>query len=633
MSAPPEPFTYTPLPEDGGSIRVVELLPGEFDDAIECGIFAAELDSGPSYEALSYTWGDVHNTTPIAIDGRRLHVTANLACALRYMRRPDAKRSLWIDAICINQQDVREKERQVRAIATIFKQSTQVLVWLGEEHDPLIHQHGPPPMPISEVFEVISNIAQGKSVAHLVGDNPWIRWSPSFLDLLKRAWFGRLWVVQETAVTDNPTLICGKWSIPWLHLYGAHMNSLAASLGFTANGAVAMKGALENYDALVNCWTFHQFWKTDKGLAEDELARRLLRVLVALKGKFRCSDERDRLYGILGMICAPDVVVSLPMEYEKSATAIFKELAVFMIESRKSLDILFGDRVNFDSSEYPGKPSWVPTWKAYSTVTRGFFMPPHIWKEGEAQEPRQPALADFRFNEDHSILYVKGSIVGGLSGIGTPPPYYPKDSGGKERRKALSQLLTMWENEVVHLPPLRAKGREDEFQAALGEMTTLWTPEIVHTPSWRAKWAYQRDAIEAFRTTLFHTEWPGYRSPVSQQHCYEVLLGRGGPHDGDEDTVESEIDAWAGFRWWDMNDMVPFRLRDGQFGMFEGGMELYSGHEILIALFPGGPGPVALRAEETGFRFLGSCYVQGLEDEESWEAFLDGKESMEFPLI
>ena len=166
---------------------------------------------------LSYTWGDRNNTAPIVVNGCRFNVTVNLERALRYLRRPDAKRPLLIDAICINQQDDREREIQVRVMAAIFKHSTKVLIWLGKELDPSIRDGGPSPTSISEVFEVISNVAAEKSITHLVGETPrerWDRWIPSPLDLLKRPWFRRLWAVQGTAMTPDPMLICGKWSLP-----------------------------------------------------------------------------------------------------------------------------------------------------------------------------------------------------------------------------------------------------------------------------------------------------------------------------------------------------------------------------------------------------------------------------------
>lgn len=644
MDTPPEMFTHTPLPE-GASTRIVVLLPGEFNDAIECKLFSALGQEAPSsYEALSYAWGDPNEITPIVVNGRRFNVTVNLECALRHLRRPDAERPLWIDAICINQLDDREKEIQVRVMATIFKYSTKVLIWLGKELDPSIRDGRPSPMPISEVFEAISNVADEKSITHLVGEEPWEmwdRWIPSLLDLLKRAWFRRLWVVQETAMTPDPLLICGEWSLPWQSLAKAHI-LLPATLAFTANGAVAMREAFQNLDALVNCWRLHYFWRDHKTLPSAEHARRFILLLYALKGKFQCSDERDRFYGIIGMVGDSELSMDIPVDYQKSAGAVFRDLAVFLIEARGSLDILTGDRVSFDPSEYPGKPSWVPTWSSYTTYTRKLYPLPHLWTAGpEAEPPKQPR-ADYRLSEDRNILYVKGALVGTMVTMGTPPPYYPDlsrtDASREEYRKALNQLLTMWETEVVHLPLFRLRHGEAAFQVALSEMGDLWGEGIVPLPSLRESYATEPD-IDAFRRTLFHSEEPGLRSErVSQQQCYEILLGRGDNNEKDDDEVVAEVQHFSHFKWKDLNDMTPFRLSGTQFGIFES-WGLYQNEppyqtRPIIALFAGGPGPVALCEEGGGrYRFMGPCYVQGLEDESACQAFLDAEDSIEFALI
>ncbi|KAI9148902.1 heterokaryon incompatibility protein (HET) domain-containing protein [Paramyrothecium foliicola] len=583
-----ELFTYTPL-STHESIRVVALLPGQFEDAIDCEIFHTSTNSEarPAYEALSYVWGDANDIAPIILNGSRFFVTVNLECALRYLRLPDTQRLLWIDAICINQQDDREKEVQVRGMAAVYKQSAKVLLWLGEETNHLMHQERPPPMPISEVFEMISKVANGQSITHLVGDDPWARWTPSLLDFLRRVWFTRLWVVQETAMTFEPVMICGKASIPWTHLFAAQRH-IGPTLGFTAYGAVSMRAAFHNFDAMVNCWTAHQYWKGDKNVTAEELARRLIRLLFALGGSFLCSDERDRLYGILGMVGHPELSKQIPVDYQKSAAMVFRDLAVFLIESRKSLDFLVGDRASFDASGYPGKPSWAPTWKAYSTYTRRIYTFPSAWTRGEEEEPRSGALADYRLSEDHNVLYVKGVVLGRLIGIGTPPPYHPNDnptaSSRAEHRKALSQLLLM----------RRTRGAESIW----GNADDV-EDEIVPLPSLRDSYGAEKELTSELRSTLFHSSEPGSRSgSVSEDQCYEILLGRRDSMQEDEDKVNDEIERFAYFKWRDIHDMVPFRLSSGHFGMFELDIGVYDMSiflgDLLIVLLAGGPGPVVI---------------------------------------
>ncbi|KAF1982758.1 hypothetical protein K402DRAFT_295350, partial [Aulographum hederae CBS 113979] len=87
------------------------------------------------YDALSYAWESDKGTTIIQVDGHHLQVTRNLAHALRRLRRPGVARTLWVDAICINQSDNEEKSRQVGMMKNIYESASFVLIWLGPEPD------------------------------------------------------------------------------------------------------------------------------------------------------------------------------------------------------------------------------------------------------------------------------------------------------------------------------------------------------------------------------------------------------------------------------------------------------------------------------------------------------------------
>ena len=103
-------FHYSPLHHARG-IRLLVLHPGAEDSSILCHLEPATFGSelGPRYEALSYTWGDPDSTLPIYINGNVLRVRKNLWWALQSLRYQDEKRVLWINAICINQHDTKER--------------------------------------------------------------------------------------------------------------------------------------------------------------------------------------------------------------------------------------------------------------------------------------------------------------------------------------------------------------------------------------------------------------------------------------------------------------------------------------------------------------------------------------------
>ena len=115
-------------------IRIIELLPPVSSDprALHCNLLTAKLSDRPSYEALSYAWGEAVFPETLQLPGGSRAITANLAAALRELRLLDRSRRLWVDAVCINQSDNSEKGHQVALMAQIFGNAGQVLGWLGE---------------------------------------------------------------------------------------------------------------------------------------------------------------------------------------------------------------------------------------------------------------------------------------------------------------------------------------------------------------------------------------------------------------------------------------------------------------------------------------------------------------------
>lgn len=106
---PPKPDIYTSLDKSRGQIRLLHLLPGDVDDEICCTLEVVSLDDVPDYEALSYVWGSPNQLTHIKFDGHTFQVRKNLRRALTGIRRVYSERVVWVDALCINQDDMAER--------------------------------------------------------------------------------------------------------------------------------------------------------------------------------------------------------------------------------------------------------------------------------------------------------------------------------------------------------------------------------------------------------------------------------------------------------------------------------------------------------------------------------------------
>jgi hypothetical protein len=125
-------YQHQPL-KNTDSIRVLYLQPGQFEDDIKAELTEVSLANPPLYEALSYVWGSPTANSPISCHGKDLLVTANCIAAMRRLRIKKKRRVLWIDAICIDQSSMDERNQQVELMGDVYSKARKVILWLGEE--------------------------------------------------------------------------------------------------------------------------------------------------------------------------------------------------------------------------------------------------------------------------------------------------------------------------------------------------------------------------------------------------------------------------------------------------------------------------------------------------------------------
>lgn len=134
----PERYEYTPF-ENNYSIRILTLEPGNGDEPLVGHLGFENLDLNPQYEAISYCWGADDRSSVIICDGKPLALTKSIDGALRRIRHPTSQRRLWADQVCINQDDIAERSRQVSLMNAIYKGAEHVLVWLGPDQQGVAH--------------------------------------------------------------------------------------------------------------------------------------------------------------------------------------------------------------------------------------------------------------------------------------------------------------------------------------------------------------------------------------------------------------------------------------------------------------------------------------------------------------
>jgi hypothetical protein len=291
MPHPTDTFSYRPLDHRKREIRLLVVLKRGWRSKIlpvdelvpNCRLEHATFGRSKgikSYEALSYTWGRPNTHFPprfIILNGAKFEVGENLYHALQYLAFNSQDRVLWVDAICINQNDASEKNHQVQQMGDIYRMASQVVVWLGlssagtKRVFKFINQHNPyEDSPDKSIF-VISLRGDAKE-----------RWKMSTVDQLKdlceRDYWSRVWIIQEIGLASKLQVVCGKYQFPWdsldrvLKVVGPYMPTLVASLGWLQprpqGDSVTLQSLLSKFETSL-CKVPHDKIYGFSGLASD----------------------------------------------------------------------------------------------------------------------------------------------------------------------------------------------------------------------------------------------------------------------------------------------------------------------------------------------------------------------------
>lgn len=133
-------YRYRPLRDPRTWMRLLYLQPALWSIAcnnglLHCEVMSFRVSKAPRYAALSYAWGEGIFCRKMSIGGKLLPITQNLAVALEHIREQHKAVVLWVDAVCINQDDTIEKNAQVQMMGKIYMKASVVLVWLGPSDD------------------------------------------------------------------------------------------------------------------------------------------------------------------------------------------------------------------------------------------------------------------------------------------------------------------------------------------------------------------------------------------------------------------------------------------------------------------------------------------------------------------
>ena len=322
-------FRYPELDLAQSSIRLLYIKKGHLSDDISCSLVESILEEGQgiTYKALSYTWGGLTYTPRtyrhlpyVFVNDHEFEITENLFSALQHIRSTSEDVILWTDAICINQANKQEKGHQVRQMGNIYKAAEEVLIWLGPSNDD-----------IKDLIESIAWIdikaieAQGRGscenwtslcrrfMIERLGSllsQPYSRQGRALSEILERRWFNRVWILQEVAMARMARIVCGPYSCP-----ARTFALMPLLMGLSVN---------EHTQAVLDIMP---------RLRRDtwwSLKRHLHQLLVKFAGT-SATDNRDKVYALLGMSEDAYNPARFYPSYEKSESQVFRDTACFLL--------------------------------------------------------------------------------------------------------------------------------------------------------------------------------------------------------------------------------------------------------------------------------------------------------------
>ncbi|EKG18433.1 Heterokaryon incompatibility [Macrophomina phaseolina MS6] len=342
-------YRYAPL-KSNDSIRLLVLLPGLPETPVRCELLVEPLCGSRRYEAISYAWGGTRRKGVVFCHGSKLNVPQNLVDALQTFRRRSKRRVLWADSICINQDDIPEREKQVRHMGMVFERAERVLVWLGYDKY----------LDCRKLFNVIERLAikvrTGDDWAYhkMLEDPKGTFWS-TLERFMRCDWFSRLWVVQEIGFASDAILYQNREFLRWRDLVAMndhlrrHYHNLLSSNGRP------------------NAQRVSDMSRSDfRGSRAANPGRYILRLLWLSRVQL-CSDDRDRVYAFLAHACFrqtlanPDSGLFLKVSYEVPPAALFTSFAERLLGVIPGQPLFFLVFVSHNMDAIRGNVhSWVP---------------------------------------------------------------------------------------------------------------------------------------------------------------------------------------------------------------------------------------------------------------------------------
>ncbi|KAK4553879.1 hypothetical protein LTR86_009054 [Recurvomyces mirabilis] len=554
-----ERYTYRSLDKTHKEVRVLDVLPGSGKQTVRCRMRHAFLTSDRVPE----------------------------------MRRKRSVRTLWIDAVCINQSDRLEREWQVRLMKEIYSATVGCLVYLGDGK--ALAKPAAKSLKILQHLNATSTTT-GSTIQPSRIDVPDGVNSDAIEALFLEPWFTRLWILQEVVLPCQT--ICHWGSLVYdLRQLVTIGDFLLKRTNFTQHTNFS-----ELFDRLLAISRISDMLQAD----ESELMRfagASLSVLHVATKYYRASDNHDYVYGMLGL-CKADTLsrwsVLLEPRYTKPIRDVFRDATRAAIEEARSLDILTNALHylcwNVDTV-LQASPSWVVSWDhSYNYHEDASFL-----------------LSIFRPENNHTIIYEAQPLDQDLLLLGSVDACQVVAVS-----RPFSRNSAQVSRDILEIMDFCLEFAEptNDNHINIREKTDIG-PALVGGRNVRQK----RTSSEAFEDML------AVRSSLQREVLPPTSTFKESSVDSDEITREGrqylqDIQVY-------MHRRKAFVTSSGQVGIGPDNMEV---HDKVVVLY-GSRLPFILRHVGDEYRLLGPCYLQGtMVGEAIRQHIAEGKEHTMFAI-
>lgn len=554
----------------------------------------------PHFVALSYVWGDLNDTLPICVSENTISATRNLHDVLQSLWDSKFDQLIWIDAVCINQEDLLERASQVALMGDIYTRALYVLAFLSPLSDPFdlgmdyIAQSAANP---DHHYE--PSLSPHLSVRGFDARDEDLR--DSIIALFATPWWTRVWTVQEFILAQEVRFQCGQRVIDCKTLQQGIQNLASHERkccwaarragdgyprGYLDYPSKAYSG-LTLYNAALRMSNLSNILDTDPSEAQSLLG------VISLFRTRHCSDARDRVFGLSGLrLQTSEAKDTLPADYTISTATLYRNLAMMLIERSQSLDVL-SHVLHGPSLEKRtmGLPTWVPDWDG--AMDSDYHLVYHQRMDRIGHFNASGGMNPYWKESSSGFITTHGCQIGQIKY--TAPGYSPATShiGGKSLINTWRQLAGLpTDPKDLAVEAMRSGSRESVF------LHTLCGGIVF--PPWNVDPSIYARVYQAWLTWFTHSK-PASLSEEVKEAARNF------------DFLVKNVSMGRQF----------ITTEDGHFGF---GPELAQKHDTVVIL-SGGKLPYVLRrvSPSTGsgdaYEFMGDAFIYNVMAGENVESF------------